>query len=178
MGYNLRIGQAILEYDEDRVAVDCEEVTLENAPAHGEPTDGTNARWPSYSAWADSMRALGMMDVMFNMRNGGAGSFTRNEKERSPLLEQHPGATPVTIEHAEEVEEKLSAYKAMHPDHIAQYPPLKPNAKPVVEGSTFYRQEDYVDDPRYDGNLVRGEWLAFWLRWAVENCSMPVFVNS
>lgn len=26
--------------------------------------------------------------------------------------------------------------------------------------------------------LCRGEWLAYWLRWAVDNCKQPVFVNS
>ncbi len=29
-----------------------------------------------------------------------------------------------------------------------------------------------------DPVLRHGEWLAYWLRWAIENCERPVFVNS
>ena len=178
MGYNLRIGEAVLEYDEDCMKIDCEIVRHEDAPAHGDPTDFESQRWPSYSAWHESMEKLGLLDVMFNGRNGGNGSFDRNGKTRSPLLEVHPGETPVTIEHVEEVEEKLAVYKAKHPDHRAEYPPPKPDAKPIVEGSSLYREEDYVTDPTYDAALCRGEWLAYWLRWAIDNCKKPVFVNT
>ncbi len=178
MGYNLRIGEAVLEYDEDRVRVDCEVVERADAPAFGDPTDRTSARWPSYSGWSDAMETLGMTDVMFNQRNGGEGSFERNGKSRSPLLECHPGQTPITIEHVEEVEERLAQYKAKFPDHRAEYPKPKPDAQPIVPGSQFYREEDYVDDPRYDSALCRGEWLAYWLRWAMDHCEKPVFVNT
>lgn len=41
----------------------------------------------------------------------------------------------------------------------------------------MYREEDYDQDPKYDQHLCRGTWLVFWLKWAVENCKQPVFVN-
>jgi hypothetical protein len=178
MGYNLRIGEAKLEYDEDLVRVDCEVVKRDDAPAFGDPTDYQSQRCPSYTCWFESMEQLGLVDVMFNRRNGGTGHFTRGERAYSPLLEGHPGAMPITRAHAEEVEERLGAYKARHPDHVAQYPPLKPGAVPIVAGSDWYAEDQYVDDPRFDSALCRGEWLAFWLRWAVEHCRQPVFVNS
>lgn len=178
MGYSLRIGEAVLEYDESMVGVDCEVVERDDAPAFGEPTDRRSERWPSYIAWADAMEKLDMMDVMFNERNGGAGHFELNGKVRLPLLECHPGQTPITNEHVEYVEARLAAYKAKHPDHRAEYPPPKQGAQPAFPNSQLYRDEDYVDDPRFDDALVRGEWLAYWLRWAVENCKQPVFVNT
>ena len=123
------------------------------------------------------MRTLDLMDVIFNQRNGGSGSFDRDGTTYYPLMPSHPGESPVTQAHVAEVAERLEAYKAKHPDHIAQYPPLKPDAKPLAEGTKFYGDEQYVDDPKYDDALVRGEWLLYWLKWAVENCERPVFVN-
>lgn len=178
MGYTLKIGEAFIDFDEDLVKVNCEPVRISSSPAFGELTDYTNQRCPSYSTWASAMKALGLVDVMFDERNGGAGFFSRNGVERYPLIQDHPGAAPVTIEHVEEVEERLAAYKAKHPDHIAQFPPLKPGAKPLLPGSDVYADNAYSDNPRYDGHLCRGEWLAWWLRWAFDNCRQPVFVNS
>lgn len=176
MGYTLKIGEAIMDYTEDHVGISCEVVTLPDAPAFGEPTDHSSQRWPSYTAWLDAMRALDMMDVMYSDRNGGVGWFERNSKTRYPLLAIHPGASPITIEHVEYVEEKLAAYRAKHPDHRAEFPPLKPGITPEV--LMFPSDDELISDPRYDGNLCRGVWLAWWLRWAVENCKRPVFVNS
>lgn len=177
MGYNLTIGNAEMEYNKDCVRIVATSHRLDEAPAFGEPTDYTNQRWPSYTSWSEAMETLGLMDVMFNHRNGGGG-FERNGDFYSPLLEIHPGATPITLAHVEEVEERIAAYKAANPDHIAQYPPLKPDAEPLVAGSRFYGVDAYVDDPKFDSALCRGEWLVFWLRWAIENCERPVFVNT
>mgnify|MGYP003405256251 CR=1 FL=1 len=176
MGYNLRIGEAVICYSDESARVDCETVRRDDSPSFGDPTDGTNCRWPSYTVWADMMAKLGLTDVMFNRRNGGVGEFEYKGKWLYPLIPEHPGAAPITREHVEYVEEKLAAYKAAHPDHRAAYPPPKPDAEPIAPG--FYREDDLVADPRYDGALCRGEWLAWWMRWAVENCKQPVFVNS
>lgn len=176
MGYNLSIGEAILDWSEDVVRIDCAGVTLPDAPAFGEPTDHTNQRWPSYSAWADFCDTLGIRDLMFNVRNGGAGSFFWEGEHHEPLITEHPGAAPITSAHLAFVEAALAKYRQQYPDHIAQYPPPKPDAKPVM--GSCYRQEDLVDDPRFDPTLCRAEWLVFWLRWALANCKQPVFVNS
>ena len=175
MGYSLTIGNAVLDYDEDQVRVGAEIVRLDNAPAFGEPTDFESQRWPSYSSWAEFCRELGITDAMFGTRDKGKGELEYNGKYVSPLLECHPGATPITVTHVEFIEERLREYKEKHPTHIAQYAPLKPG---VEDKGFFQPEEDYVDDPIYDGTLCRGEWLVFWLRWAIENCEKPVFVNT
>lgn len=176
MGYSLRIGEAVLEWSEDMVSVDCEGATNDDAPSFGDPTDKQNQRWPSYSVWADCMRKLDLTNIMFSQRNGGSGEIEWNSKWLYPLIQDHPGAAPITKGHVEYVEHKMAAYKAAHPTHIAQYPPPKEGAKPFWGNE--YKQEDLVDDPKYDSALVRGEWLLYWLRWAVANCKQPVFVNS
>jgi len=176
MGYTLEIGEAELEFDEDSVGVTCATVRLDHAPAFGEPTDYQNQRWPSYRAWSHDIKALGLTDVMFGERiGGGKDEFEWKGVVRYPLMSSHPGAAVVTREHVEIVEAKLAAYKILHPGHRAEYAPLKPG---VVEHRVYRQSEDYVDDPTYDATLCRGEWLAFWLRWALENCDRPVFVNS
>jgi hypothetical protein len=157
MGHDLRIGEALIDYNEEYVQIDCKIVRRDDAPAYGEPTDCENQRWPSYRAWYESMESLGLLHIMFDSKNGGLDETKINGNTRYPLMSEYSRAAPITIEHVEEVERRLAAYKAKHPDHVAQYAPL---------------------DPRYDPVLRRGEWLAYWLRWAVENCERPVFVHS
>ena len=67
-----------------------------------------------------------------------------------PLLAEHPGIVPITKGHYEWIKEKIETYRERHPDHVA----------------------------KFDGNLRRAEWLLFWLKWAIENCSNPIFENS
>ena len=161
MGYSLSIGEAVIDWNEERVSIDCEIVRLDEAPAFGEITDYESQRWPSYTAWAKAMRELGLTDLMFDERNGGIGEFEWEGEWVYPLIQNHPGAAPITKAHVEVVAAKLKAYKEANPTHVAKYPP-----------------RGCEDDPTYDGYLCRGEWLLFWLKWAVENCEKPVFVNS
>lgn len=122
------------------------------------------------------MEKLGLMNLMFSPRNGGAGYAEWKDEHLTPLLNRHPGVTNITAGHVAYCAAKLNAYKTKHPTHRAEYPPPKPGAEPIM--GNFYREADLVQDPEFDGYLCRGEWLLYWLRWAVENCECPVFVNS
>ncbi len=170
MGYTLKIGEAKIVWDVDFVNIDCDLVSMPDAPAFGEITDFENQRHPSYTAWADSMRSLGLYELMNEYVEYDGGYLC-------PLIGRHPGASPITQNHVNYVVQKIAEYKAKNPDHIAQYPPLKDDAKPFIEGSGLYSDDQYVDDPRFDGSLCRGEWLLYWMKWAVENCEKPVLVN-
>jgi hypothetical protein len=180
MGYTLKIGELSSETHtedgEEYTYYDCELVSLPDAPAFDEPTDHENQRWPSYTSWHDAMRQLDMMDLMFDTRNDGQGHFVWRCEKYGPLLAEHPGSTIIQRGHVEYAEYKLQQYKARHPDHIAQYPPPKPDAKPWH--GNIYLDKDLIDDPRFDGALCRGEWLVYWLRWAFDNCKRPAFINS
>lgn len=181
MGYNLSIGEAVIVWDECQVRIEVETVWLDDSPAFGEPTDHTNERWPSYTGWSDFCRGLDIMNVMFNSRNGGCGELEVAEGIYVyPLIQDHPGSAPITKHHVQLVEDAVRRYRERNPDHIAQYPPLKPGFDEFNEDGRrhLHPQNAYVDDPRYDGHLCRAEWLSFWLKWAVANCQRPVFVNS
>lgn len=76
--------------------------TQPNAPAFGEPTDYTNNRWPSYSAWANFCRDTGLYDL-FYWDNGR-------------LKGGHPGAHPITKEMQIEINAALERIQKLHPD--------------------------------------------------------------
>jgi hypothetical protein len=111
---------------------------------------------------------LGIDGLMFG------GNEWYEESELTPLIQRHPDHTPITNGHLNYIVEKLKQYKEKHPDHIAQYPP-------VLEGyedkGLFTPEHHRSNDPKYDGVLCRAEWLVYWMKWAIENCERPVFVN-
>ena len=175
MGYTLSIGEAEISWTEIGVDVSAKLVKHDEAPAFGEPPDGENQRWPGYCVWSEFCRDLGILDVMMNTRNGGSGECQVGERWLRPLIAEHPGHTPITPEHLEYIEIKLEAYRKLYPDHRAEFRPVKEGCE---DKGLFTPNEDLVDDPRYDGTLVRAEWLVYWMRWALENCERPVFVNT
>lgn len=173
MGYTLKIGEAEFEWDEYGVSVDVRGEKHNNAPAFGEPTDHENERWPSYTTWSDFCRKLRITNLMFS---DGLSSNQEGEEgwDLIPLINEHPGHTPITKEHLDIIKEKYKKYKEKYPTHIAQYPP-------VLEGfedkGILTPESHRSADPKYDGTLCRAEWLIYWMEWALENCEKPVFVN-
>jgi hypothetical protein len=161
MGYNLKIGEAYVSSDEDGQRILVRDEELPHAPAFGEPTDYTNARWPSYTGWSNFCRNIGIAGIMFNTRNGGSDLFQLPDGSYvGCLMPEHPGVARITQKHLDYIKGKVEEYKYFFPEHIAEFPP-----------------ED-TEDPRFDGNLCRAEWLIFWMEWAVLNCENPTFYNS
>lgn len=176
MGYTLEIGEAEIDWNTDRVGITARGEKHDDAPAYGEPTDYTNGRWPGYCGWANFAKATGLEGVFFGTAESKWEFLVAESVWVPVILAHHPGAVPVTSDLRNYINAKYAEYVAAHPDHRAEYPPAKPGAKPVF--GTFYREEDYVEDPRYDANLCRFEWLRYWINWAVDNCQCPVFTNS
>jgi hypothetical protein len=169
MGYSLTIGEAELKNIGNEIKIIARKEKHSNAPAFGEPTDFTNERWPSYSSWESFTNEMELGELMT-----GDEPIKWEGEEYYPLICEHPGITVITRYHFAMIKRKIKAYKEKYPDHIAQYPP----AKEGIEKAPFYRSEDYVDDPIYDGNLCRAEWLIYWIGWALQNCENPIFVNT
>ena len=97
MGYNITIGNAVVETDKDyfpelHAAWTVKVVKHENAPAFGEPTDFSNARWPSYSGWAEFLRATDL------------------EEWWKKVAEQHPGCYGLEQEDVDTVAEAMKKY--------------------------------------------------------------------
>lgn len=95
MGYSITIGELLIEtHPED--AMECSGlsfsangVRLDDAPAFGEPTDFTNERWPSYSAWHNFTEHCGLHELFFC---------------EGHLIGGHPGVRLVTKEMLDAVE--------------------------------------------------------------------------
>lgn len=173
MGYSLTIGEAAIEnHSNGHIKLTAERVEEDHFPAYGDPTDNTNTRWPSYGSWHDAMEILGLKDIMFQEEyECEDGTFIRG------LIADHPGVTMITEKHMKIVSDAMNAYRAKHTTHRSEWPPLQEGAVPYGN-SDVYAEADYVDDPTYDTALVRGEWLEYCMKWALENCVIPVFVNT
>lgn len=117
MGYTITIGELEVEkHPED--AMECaglhfgaKGVKHESAPAFGEPTDYTNSRWPSYSAWDGFLRDVGLWPVFY--RDGH-------------LIGGHPGVRLITADMKAEVDNALERFVAANPNLVAQFEEGKP----------------------------------------------------
>lgn len=112
MGYTITIGELnVTTSPEDGLYSDCINFSANhehdiNAPAFGEPTDWTNSRWPSYTAWSEFMREAGIYDYFFY--NG-------------TLIGGHPGVRLVTDELREVVSKHLGAWRVLNPSGEAKF---------------------------------------------------------
>lgn len=156
MGYSLEIGQLKTFADEEGNYVnDVERVIMDDAPAYGEPTDHSNARWPSYTTWRDAMRFVGLEDLMFNKVTG--------------LISSHPGCVPLVEEHKKVID---TAYKKFY----EKYSYAKAGYSPKInEKANVWKDPDW---PVENDWATRLEWLKYWVDWALKNCDNPVFLNT
>lgn len=164
MGYNLTIGELEIEYVQDK---DCPHISLNaasqtnaDAPAFGEGTDYTNQRWPSYTAWSNFYKFVGL-EELFTGKNS-QGQYVRDDG----LLVSHPGCVPLTKKHREEINKALDEFKIKYPDAIPTY------------GNPGDNFEGDPNNPEENAYLVRLVWLQYWVNWALDNCKQPVFENS
>lgn len=165
MGYNLIIGNLKVDYDNDE---DCPNIRLwaegvhdEKAPSFGEPTDCTNSRDPSYSAWTEFTKFVGLYDLFYGGRYQQGQTPTRDDG----LLTEHAGCVPLTERHRREINAAFEAFKIKYP-----------NAKPTYGNATDW--EDDPENPSENAWMCRLVWLHYWVNWALDNCEKPVFANS
>lgn len=158
MGYTLKIGQLVttieIEGLESYIYNDVEGVKLDNAPAFNEPTDYTNARWPSYISWSEAMRFVGLYDLMFNRETG--------------LIRDHPGCVPLVKEHKEIIDKAYEDFYKKYLNAEAGYSPK-------------LKEDEWAEDPDWPIEntwATRLEWLKYWVDWSLLNCTKPVFYNS
>ena len=159
MGYNFTIGEFVPPAYPGDLGY-AEEVSLPNAPAFGEPTDYSNQRWPSYSAWAEFVREAGLQHLF----------VAKHQRRDVPLLlAEHPGIACIEKRHLEAVDQACAQYCAAHPHMLAGFPEVE-----LSTGESVLKP----DADRYSPTLARLTWLQFWLHWAYQNCRIPVFANT
>lgn len=164
MGYDIVIGEAKIrtpDFDEKHdpapsLSMWAEEVNVPDAPTFpgDKMTGDSNYRAPSYIAWSDFAKAVGLNAFFFNKERG--------------LMRSHPGEVSFTKEHHKVVAEALSTYRASRPN-------VEPGWCECPKCSWMKdSKEPHVDR---DGNLARLIWLEWWMRWALEKCKIPAFCN-
>lgn len=162
MGYTLTIGEYAPTFEDDGAGYtyirhDVESAHHDEAPAFGEPTDGQNTRWPSYTTWADFTKLTGL-EEMFSSRNDG-------EYPNRSLLREHPGCFPLSAWHKECVDAAVERLKATYP-----------NALPAMCESIAGGFPEH--EANVNSHYARLTWLKYWIDWALANCKRPVFYNS
>lgn len=172
MGYNIRIGNAVPEtewpsnpeYQDDEPLAHwvVERVMLEPAPFF--PDSGrSNGRDPSYTGWSDFAEALNLYDFFFDK---GVGKMRR-----------HPGCFKLTKEDVDLVRQRVETYKAARPDAQPIYCQCaRETCDPIGVGLKKDAPRP-PHNPNADMNLMRAEWLLWWMEWAVNSCERPAIWN-
>lgn len=166
MGYNIHIGNAVPEVEwgdvDDEPFAKWVVERINSADVPGAPvsddSDG-NYRYPSYGAWAEFLRFVGLHDVFLNRETGEA------------LMQRHPGIAKLTKAHVEMFDHARSKYAAAHPG-------ARPAYCDCAKCDIWKKDATKAHDPSCSPELVRLDWLCFWTRWAVENCERPAIENS
>ncbi len=159
MGYSIYIGEAVPEglsdYDEEdrptEPRFEVHSVSQDDAPTfpQDEMTGKSNGRHPSYSAWCNFAKIVGL-DAFFDKSTG--------------VMREHPGCFYLTQEHADAVTMALEKFRR-----------AKPNAVPRFSNTFSGGTATATDE---DASLARLIWLEWWVRWAVKNCKRPAISNS
>lgn len=173
MGYNIGIGEAKIEYwaDDDIISVTAASASHNDAPdlGKGDISGKGNYRYPSYTAFSNWVDATGLRETFYELNE----EMTERRKESGfpnpdywQMRGGHPGCVPLTKEKYDAVKGALDKWKKDHPDAIM----------PTPENTQHLQgfEEDHVNDYTL-GRLV---WFEFWMKWALENCKMPVIYNS
>lgn len=111
MGYSITIGELLVEtHPED--AMECSGLSFlakgerhGNAPAFGEPTDFTNERWPSYTAWHNFIKHCGLYELFFC---------------EGHLIGGHPGIRLITREMLEAITASRVQLESQTPAPVAE----------------------------------------------------------
>jgi len=170
MSYDIYIGNAVVksawtgggEYEDEPFAEwVVEPLELPGAaPFKDDATGYGNHCHPGYHQWDQAMRSCGLHTLWFG----------NDPIERSGLLKSHPGITPLTPGHLAIVETAYQSYCAKHPD-------AKPGGCSCKACEPWQSDPDVPHDPQADFNLVRFDWMLFWMRWALANCERPAVYN-
>lgn len=135
MGYDITIGELKVDkYPEEALEgsglfFTAKSETHKDAPAFGEPTDYTNSRWPSYSAWSNFADYVGLADVLFDYRGNLVGG--------------HPGVRLLTPE----ILAKITGGKIAHGGLVSTT---------ATYYGKLYRKERLLLPPYLAGILVQG----------------------
>lgn len=151
MSYSIYVGQAVVRDDDGQIrAVVLTEKHPEAPTAPNDSRTGdTNVRHLGNSGWYAFARAVGLHDLFFSEEHG--------------LMREHPGCFALAPEHLWRVEGALRVWRK-------KWPNVSPG---------FTADDDWVETPEKNAaaHLARLIWLEWWMRHALETCSLPAIYN-
>lgn len=169
MGYTLAIGQAKCKVDPEELYSrwDVESVdgsTLGAPPDTTRDVDPThrNEAWPSYTAWANFAKSVGLWEPFFGDEGAVRSSATWNDHDA--ILAHHPGIVRLTPEH-------LAAFEAARTAYTGRVEEVSHGS-----GAKTWIRTDSPEAAKW--HRRRLDWLCWWTRWALDNCAQPAMVNS
>jgi len=170
MGYNISIGNAILNYTkgDERIDVNVESATHPDAPAHCPYTKDGNMRSPSYTAWSDFCKEAEIYELFY-----GKG-WSRDERRYLECGDDFHRETPLLAEHP-------GAFALLPADHeYLQAARMKREQTNGGKPAGFWEIDSEWNevDNGNDHVLARLLWLEFWVGWALDNCSIPTIKNT
>ena len=166
MGYDIKIGEARVVAPEPSKAdegctprIGAVGATHPEAPTF--PGDGmtgnSNDRSSAYSSWSNFVRAVGLNDLFFGKEAG--------------LMREHPGAAMLTETHHARILGALVADRASRPD-------ARPGWREPMDGARPFEGPWKPETEGLDPDIARLVWLEWWVRWALDNCTIPVIANT
>jgi len=171
MGYHIFIGQAIVQPREDDDTADQKHQlrcivarkVRAAAPAfpHDEPAGRSNARYPSYTGWANFTERVGLRDFFFHDQTG--------------VMRHHPGCFQLTENHAARIQEALHRWQSQFPLAV---PMFRPRADDACEECEERTETADTEEELTNADLARLMWLDDWVRWALNHCSTPAIYNT
>lgn len=165
MGYCFTIGEARIDRDEscNHIGITVDEITSKDCPDFVD-SGRDSSRLPSYSAWADFCRDMGLYDLFLNRDSGEA------------IIQNHPGNYLLT-------EETFFQFKAAYDRHKEKHPRASAVTKDRLPLN--YKEMGWLERMDFDQTfapadwaMTRLEWLVFWTRYALDNCENPTFSNG
>jgi hypothetical protein len=163
MGYNLTIGEAVIECSDDWIRIGADHITHPDAPDHCPYTGKGNSRSPSYGAWHDFCKEAGIYQLFY-----GSG-WDRDQRRYIPAedfyretiwLDDHPGCAVIV------------------PADLGYIRSARIQRESANGGrSPGFWTEDGADNGT-DPVLARLLWLEFWVEWALNNCKNPIIANT
>lgn len=129
------------------------EVTDEDGYTYSDVKDERHENAPAFDEPTDYTNSRWPSYTQWSKAMESVGLYRLFYAEPGGLIRPHPGCVALTLDHKMQIDEADQNYRAQYPNARAGYGPTQ------------------------DPNLVRLEWLKYWVDWALENCQRPVIVN-
>ncbi len=161
MGFDFAIGEGFINHEDDEyIYIGVDGVKNPDAPnlGHNDISGTGNSRHPSYISFHDFATRNNIKEIFY---------------EEDRIKGGHPGCFKITESMCLTLEERVKTFEEKHPDVVC----------PSTVPCTVAPEDKFkmslccgLTEDSWDYGKLR--WYAFWFRWALNNCKIPVFHNT